>query len=164
MYRKVLLAYDGSEDGRLALREGARLARLCGAEVFLLAVVPQTTGMTLVQDAAPELTIGQDQVFEDVLAEGVRRLERMGFPSPLARITTGDPARQIEAKAREIGADLVVVGHRRHGVLTRFWPGSVASYLMEHLGCSVLVGRMQIADEDVFGAVQNGATAPPPPA
>ena len=39
MYRKVLLAYDGSIEGRRALREGAKLAQLCRAEVFLLAVV-----------------------------------------------------------------------------------------------------------------------------
>ena len=39
MYTKVLLAYDGSIEGRRALREGAKLAQLCRAEVFLLAVV-----------------------------------------------------------------------------------------------------------------------------
>ena len=39
MYKKVLLAYDGSIEGRRALREGAKLAQLCRAEVFLLAVV-----------------------------------------------------------------------------------------------------------------------------
>ena len=35
MYRKILLAYDGSTEGRRALREGAALARHCNAEVFL---------------------------------------------------------------------------------------------------------------------------------
>ena len=39
MYKRVLLAYDGSIEGRRALREGAKLAQLCGADVFLLAVV-----------------------------------------------------------------------------------------------------------------------------
>src|SRR5476649_164325 len=39
MYKKVLLAYDGSIEGRLALREGAKLAQLCHSDVFLLAVV-----------------------------------------------------------------------------------------------------------------------------
>ena len=39
MYKKVLLAYDGSVEGRRALREGAKLAQLCRSEVFLLAVV-----------------------------------------------------------------------------------------------------------------------------
>jgi len=32
MYKKVLLAYDGSIEGRRALREGAKLAQLCEAE------------------------------------------------------------------------------------------------------------------------------------
>ena len=35
MYKRILLAYDGSVEGRTALREGALLARQCGAEVFL---------------------------------------------------------------------------------------------------------------------------------
>ena len=46
MYKKVLLAYDGSVEGRRALREGAKLAQLCQAEVFLLAVVEVSSIMT----------------------------------------------------------------------------------------------------------------------
>ena len=37
MYTKILLCYDGSREGRLALREGARLAQITGADVILLA-------------------------------------------------------------------------------------------------------------------------------
>ena len=39
MYQRILLAYDGSLEGRTALREGALMARQCGAEVFLLSVL-----------------------------------------------------------------------------------------------------------------------------
>ena len=39
MYKRILLAYDGSVEGRTALREGALLARQCGAKVFLLSVL-----------------------------------------------------------------------------------------------------------------------------
>ena len=46
MYKKVLLAYDGSVEGRRALREGAKLAQLCRSEVFLLAVVEVSSIMT----------------------------------------------------------------------------------------------------------------------
>ena len=46
MYKKVLLAYDGSIEGRRALREGAKLAQMCRAEVFLLAVVEVSSIMT----------------------------------------------------------------------------------------------------------------------
>jgi hypothetical protein len=37
-----LLAYDGSVEGRTALREGALLAKQLGAEVFLLSVLTDT--------------------------------------------------------------------------------------------------------------------------
>ena len=39
MYKRILLAYDGSVEGRTALREGAPLARQCRAKVFLLSVL-----------------------------------------------------------------------------------------------------------------------------
>jgi len=39
MYKRTLLAYDGSVEGHTALREGALLARQCGADVFLLSVL-----------------------------------------------------------------------------------------------------------------------------
>ena len=49
MYKKVLLAYDGSIEGRRALREGAKLAQLCGAEVFLLAVVETASSVATLE-------------------------------------------------------------------------------------------------------------------
>ena len=49
MYKKVLLAYDGSIEGRLALREGAKLAQFCGAEVFLLAVVETASSVATLE-------------------------------------------------------------------------------------------------------------------
>lgn len=44
MYSRILLCYDGSREGRLALREGARLAQITGAAVTLLAVVETASG------------------------------------------------------------------------------------------------------------------------
>jgi nucleotide-binding universal stress UspA family protein len=51
MYKRILLAYDGSVEGRTALREGALLARQCGAQVFLLSVLVDT-GTFLLADVA----------------------------------------------------------------------------------------------------------------
>ena len=49
MYRKIVLAFDGSEEGARALREGALLARACGAKVVLLSVVPETGGFVMAE-------------------------------------------------------------------------------------------------------------------
>jgi nucleotide-binding universal stress UspA family protein len=145
MYGKVLLAYDGSVEGRLALREGAKLARLCSAEVFLLAVINLSTGIIMAEGSMPGAVEHQQDAYKKVLAEGVQRLEAMGF-SPTARLEFGDPAQQIAKVADEIGASLVVVGHRRQTRLERWWGGSVGANLLEELQCSLLIAQMEIGE------------------
>lgn len=145
MYGKVLLAYDGSVEGRRALREGAKLARLCNAEVFLLAVVNLSTGIMMAEGAAPGAVEHQQDAYQKVLAEGVQRLEAMGF-SPTARLEFGDPTHEIAVAAAEIGADLVVVGHRRQSTFARWWRGSVGTGLFEELRCSLLIAQMEIGE------------------
>jgi nucleotide-binding universal stress UspA family protein len=40
MFKRVLLCYDSTEAGRRALRRGAELAILLGAQVYVLSIVP----------------------------------------------------------------------------------------------------------------------------
>ena len=51
MYKRILLAYDGSVEDRTALREGALLARQCGAQVFLLSVLADPNVLVLAEVA-----------------------------------------------------------------------------------------------------------------
>lgn len=147
MYKKVLLAYDGSVEGRRALREGAKLAQFCGAEVFLLAVVEPSFGATL--EGGVTIPIDdQIETYKEILAEGVERLKAMGF-SPTARLGIGAAGHEIAGVAEEIGASLVVVGHRPTGPLARWWFGSVGTYLVRHLRCSVLVAQTEITDDQL---------------
>jgi len=145
MYRRILLAYDGSVEGRLALREGALLARLCEARVCLLAVVQISTGIVFAEGVYPGVVGEQGEVYRNILAEGERRLREIGF-EPDTRLAMGDPGPEIRAVAKEINADLVVIGHRQHGTLARWWSGSVATYLIDHLDCSMMIGRMEVSD------------------
>jgi hypothetical protein len=54
----------------------------------------------------------------------------------------------------------VVVGHRKRSLLERWWSGTTGAYLVDHLGCSLLVARRPISDEDFFAAM--GVAAAPP--
>ena len=65
----------------------------------------------------------------------------------------GEPAPAIGATAKEIGADLVVVGHHRQGFLLRWWSGSTHAYLTDHIGCSLLMARNQMSDEAFEAAI-----------
>jgi hypothetical protein len=42
----------------------------------------------------------------------------------------------------------VVVGHRPQGPLARWLFGSIGSYLVKRLRCSVLVGQTEIGDDE----------------
>ena len=147
MYKRVLLAYDGSIEGRRALREGAKLAQLCHADVFLLAVVEVSSIIATEGEGLP--IDEQTASYKAVLAEGVERLKALGF-SPTSRLETGDAGQKISEVAEEIEAHLVVVGHRQQGRLARWWFGSVGvgSYLVKRLRCSVLVAQTEISDDE----------------
>jgi nucleotide-binding universal stress UspA family protein len=145
MYKRVLLAYDGSIEGRRALREGAKLAQLCRAEVFLLAVVEISSIMTPEAGLTVPIEL-QTADYQTILAEGIERLRALGF-SPHSRLEVGDAGQKIAEVAEEIGAHLVVVGHRPQGRLAR-WFGSVGSYLVKRLRCSVLVAQTEISDDE----------------
>ena len=146
MYKKVLLAYDGSIEGRRALREGARIAQLCDSEVFLLAVAEVSAGTVGLEGGFVTPITEQVEPYEKILAEGVERLKAMGF-SPTAKLSIGEAGREIAKVAAEIGANLVVIGHRPDGLLA-WWFSSVGTYLVKNLRCSVLVAQTEVGDEE----------------
>ncbi len=139
MYRRIVLAYDGSQAGREALRQGTDLAILCKAQVCLLAVVAPELGIALAEATAPsDLPEREREEVRRVLMEGAEELRYAGL-SVETRLGAGNPAEEIGRVAREIGADLVVVGHREQIALARWWGGSVGASLLAHAACSLLV-------------------------
>jgi nucleotide-binding universal stress UspA family protein len=151
MYRTIVLAYDGSLEGRLALREGARLAQICKARVFLVAVVDVASELYATDFGAIYASTDKTTDVQNVLNEGMERLKRMGL-APEARLERGAPSDRITSVAKEVGADLVVVGHHKQGALARWLNGSVTTDLSNSLSCSLLVGRLEVSEEALFSA------------
>ena len=136
MYRKVLLAYDGSVEGRVALREGALLAKRFGAEVVLLAIihsVHDATGASYVNTEVAQATFN----------EGIEKAKEFGL-AVSGEIVSGDPISQISDFAKNIAADLVVVGHRKQSSFERWWSGPSQAILSDKLDCSLLIARNQV--------------------
>jgi nucleotide-binding universal stress UspA family protein len=158
MYKRILLAYDGSREGALALREGALMARACGAQVFLLSVVPETGGALMVEGVQGGVVAKMAEGAKALLERAVGRLREFGM-DPVARLVVGEPAPAIGAVAREVGADLVVVGHRQRDFLSRWWSGSTGAYLSEHIHCSLLFCRSQMSDEAFEAAMKQSVEA-----
>jgi nucleotide-binding universal stress UspA family protein len=155
MYKRILLAYDGSVEGRTALREGALLARQCSAEVFLLSVLADAGTLLFAEATLAGASVRLEDDFMDILNEGVARLRKLGF-DPVAKLVRGQPAEEIGNFAREVGADLIVVGHRRQSAFDRWWSGPKGAYLMDYTDCSLLVARNAVGDEAIEAAFLMG--------
>ena len=140
MYKQILLAYDGSETGRRALREFADLAALINAQVHLLAVVPTYAGLVMAEGMIIEDTSEKErQRFQDVLDEGLAKLRARGLVAD-GRVAHGEPVDEICARAKELKADLICVGHRQSSSWAqRWWRGSLSKTLTDHAQCSVLI-------------------------
>jgi len=92
----------------------------------------------LIVEAMSFIPDNQRFVIQAVVDEGVKRL-RGAECTAAGELKYGKPTEQIILSAREINADLIVVGHRDQGTLARWLNGSVAESILHQPPCSVLV-------------------------
>ena len=79
-YRKILLAYNGSAEGKRALFEAADLAGFLNAETHLLAVASMPPSLFLTEGFVPEELLEEEKKrTQAVLDEGIRTLRDRGF-------------------------------------------------------------------------------------
>jgi nucleotide-binding universal stress UspA family protein len=140
MYTRILLAYDGSASGGHALVECGDVANLAKAEIKLLAVTPAMPPVYVGEGFIPTDTVeAEKDRFRSILDEGIARLRDRGFVCQ-GELTFGEPVDEIARVAKEWGANLIVVGHRKSGTWAeRWWRGSLTKSLVEISPCSVLV-------------------------
>jgi nucleotide-binding universal stress UspA family protein len=143
MYRRVLLCYDGSAEGRKALREGADIAGALKCEVYLLAICRSLLKTSVPEGVTPELVACEEQTARALLDEGVQKLGERGLTAQGA-LVFGDPLVHIPRVAARIGADLIVVGHRPRGRLARWWSDSEEQTLLNLVSCSILVATQTV--------------------
>lgn len=147
MYKRILLAYDGSDSGQKALLDSLDIAQWSHAELHLVAVMPNAS--SLVMGSAEggvfiDPNSGDERVqYQGVLDGGLRQLTAAGV-SAKVELLVGESVEEITRYARQIGADLIVVGHKHlDGWAARWWRGSSSPSLIEHAPCSVLVSITQ---------------------
>jgi nucleotide-binding universal stress UspA family protein len=149
MYRKVLVAYDGTGCADLALSEAMRMAEE-GACLLVLCVAdcPSLAGRVVrgqsAASAEAEFTALERSRVAVALAE--HRLAARGIAAELMLVDQTESgghcvAQTILAEARNTGCDLIVMGtHGRQG-LRRFLQGSVAEQVVRESSCPVLLVR-----------------------
>src|SRR6185436_20388031 len=141
MYKRILVAYDGSEAGQKALLDCKEIAQWSNAELHLVAVMPPASaligGEGYVYD--PRIEEEERREYKNILEEGLKRLTEGGRVAQ-GEVLVGDAVDEVSRHAAKIKADLIVVGHKHlSSWAARWWRGSVSKALIEHAPCSVLV-------------------------
>ncbi len=141
MYKRILLAYDGSESGQKALLDCGALVQWSRATLTLVAVMPHHIDFIGAEGGFydPKLTEREKLNYQAILQKGLQDLSQAGHSAD-GEVLTGDTITEITGYARKINADLIVVGHKHlDGWAARWWRGSSSSALIEHAHCSVHV-------------------------
>lgn len=132
--KRILVAYDGGEPGRRALDTAIELARGIGALVSVVSVIPYHPGR------APIDPWDDRDVHASELAEAKRILSDAGISADFLE-PSGNPAKTIEHLVEELGFDMVVLGTRDLGAVSRFLQGSVSEHVATHAKATVVIAR-----------------------
>ena len=138
MFGKILVAFDGSAPSRQAYEVGLDLAKRYQSEIHVVAVArPPDFAEDVETEAALESA-------REHLGKRFGELESLAAHAglkPRLRIVTGHPAEQIVRVAEEHRIELIILGHRGHGVFERWLLGSVSRTVIAYAHCAVMVVR-----------------------
>jgi nucleotide-binding universal stress UspA family protein len=140
MFKRVLLCYDGSEASRRALKRGAELAILVGAQVYVLSIIPTgVAGAAVVASAAGHACLVDEAgTYRKLLDESIEWLKARGVQAE-GYLASGNIIEQIVAFSRRLGVDLIVLGHYPQPSGGFWWSSSQRVSLAERANCCVLV-------------------------
>ena len=143
MYKRIVLAYDGSDSGQRALLDCQEIGQWSHAQLFLIAVMspptPALAGEAWAYGPTPEELDAARAKYQAVLDTGVNRLHTAGLEVQ-GEVVTGNSVDEIVRFANANQAELIVVGHKHlESWAARWWRGSISKSLIEFAPCSVLV-------------------------
>lgn len=159
MYQRVVIPLDGSPIAESILPFISKIAGPLDMEVILIRVVPlapeqvmgiaSTVGIESVEAGEREAQRYLGAQVEELWAKGLRAQ---------AQVVIGDPASEIVACARKVGADLIAMTTHGRSGLSRLVMGSVAEQVLHLAAIPVFLMRMvQAASASPVGAEEKRA-------
>jgi nucleotide-binding universal stress UspA family protein len=141
-YEKILVATDGSKYSIAAASEAIGIAKRCGAELFIVSVVPT--------EASSPFDIVHSEMQHEMIAQkefrdGEKNVNDLLVTAKQEGVTVagniiqGRPYEVIVEHSREKGVDLIVMGSHGRTGMERLLMGSVTERVVGNADCPVLV-------------------------
>lgn len=142
MYKKILVALDGSEYSERALERAINLAKAFNSQIILLNVI-KTDELEVVKqysESSYDLVKSYlEQTAEKLLAEAEKKTKKKGVEDVVKKVAFGDPAEKIVEEANNENVDLIAVGTRGLTGVKRVVLGSTTQKVMRWSDKDVLV-------------------------
>ncbi len=144
---KILVPVDGSTFSKEALKVAADFARLRGAEILVISVVPFIGGMEdhEISPARRERHMeGMERLAEEAVKEACELLNAESIATSCSKtiMTSIAVPDAIVDFAETEKVDLIIMGSRGLSASTRIKLGSVASQVVKTCSCSIYLVKM----------------------
>ncbi|WP_018122033.1 universal stress protein [Wohlfahrtiimonas chitiniclastica] len=137
MYKKILLAIDGSENSLRAAAEAAKLAKADAdavVEIVYVTVPPKTAREILLEPSKEE----QEKV-RNAKIQPVEKILDDAAVQHKTSIITGEAAPAIVQHSKTAGADIIVIGSRGLNAVQKFVLGGVSNDVVQKATVPVLL-------------------------
>ena len=143
-YGTIVVGTDGSDTASLAVDRAIELAAADAARLVLVTAFERTDGKPDERIPADvRWMVSDPNVAERHAREGRERAHAAGVRDVVVQALEGTPADEILEAAADFDAELIVVGSVGLTGSARFLLGSVASSVLHHAPCDVLVVHTQ---------------------
>lgn len=142
LYKKILIATDGSENGEKAVRAGMEIAKLSQGKAYALYVIDNTCYPA--EKWNPKLKTAMEEQFKIFGLEMTATVEEAAKAAGIDVefvIREGHPAEKILDFAEKQDIDMIVVGSLGKTDAERFLLGSVSEKVVRNAKVPVLVVR-----------------------
>ena len=135
-FKKILVPLDGSKYSEKALQRACEVVNAFDSKLILLYVVEKSLPINL---------LDRKEYLEMVRKFGNKTLEKANNVLSKKGITAktflkeGNIVNEIKKVAKKENCDLIIVGNKGLGAVTRFLLGSVSNKLAQSSSCSLLI-------------------------
>ncbi len=140
MYKKLLVAYDGSAGSRRALERGIVLAKYFGAELHSISVEVDLPQYVATIGEFEEVKARKDAYFDQLNKEAIELAQKEGVML-IPHVVSGHAVDKVVGFCEDGKFDLLITGFTGHSrIYERIW-GGVSRNLARFSPCSVLIEK-----------------------
>jgi len=139
MIKKIVVAFDGSEQSKSAFDFALELTKLCPG------AAPEISVLSVAQPPEPIDIVEMDAIIDSAtrhyheLFTGLKEKARERNIEIRTEVVVGHPADQIVKYAQEKNADMIVIGQKGKSKIETWLLGSVSKRVATYASCTVTI-------------------------